>query len=368
MRERDGLRPVEDEAVDQLLTDVPPMTEESFQANMVRLVAAIGRADSTDAEEQTVADTGSIGSVAMIHRRRYKRRSWLVAAAAVGVLVMGGLIVPTMHLGTGSAINTAQAATLLTKAAEVSIATKTDPVVGPGQYLYVEVRAWWQEGQAYGNGQASDVAYLAENLLSHWIPADQSQEWLYRRKHTGNLKMIKGSEQEAREQNQRLAKNIDGEFRSASGRFFDTPGTVPQPDVQRPTPQWLASLPTDPKQLYDLLVKQSGSDAALIEDVNYGLSTGLYPAEIRANLYKALRNIAGLQIVDQAANLDGRTGVALGINDGDLNMQIIIDPNTGQYIGGRDVLIRDHAGMPAGSIQAYSSVITKVVTTLGQTS
>jgi hypothetical protein len=39
--------------------------------------------------------------------------------------------------------------------------------------------------------------------------------------------------------------------------------------------------------------------------------------------------------VDRVANLNGRTGVALGVDDGDLNRQIIIDPNTGDHIGGR---------------------------------
>jgi hypothetical protein len=58
--------------------------------------------------------------------RRLPRGSWLPAAA--GALVIGSLIIP---VGPGPAMHPAEASNLLARAAEVSIATGTDPVVGP---------------------------------------------------------------------------------------------------------------------------------------------------------------------------------------------------------------------------------------------
>ena len=91
------------------------------------------------------------------------------------------------------------------------------------------------------------------------------------------------------------------------------------------------------------------------------LRTGLVPADLRAALYKAAAMIPGVTIMEGQANLDGRTGVAIGRTEGTLMRQeIIIDPKTGQVIGERQVLTKDYGVMPTGTPLAWTAVETSV--------
>ncbi|MGH3788164.1 MAG: hypothetical protein ACRDRG_16810 [Pseudonocardiaceae bacterium] len=47
-------------------------------------------------------------------------------------------------------------------------------------------------------GLDKSFSSLAENLLETWAPADQSQEWMWRRDVTGARTWIQGTEAEAR--------------------------------------------------------------------------------------------------------------------------------------------------------------------------
>jgi hypothetical protein len=44
-----------------------------------------------------------------------------------------------------------------------------------------------------------------------------------------------------------------------------------------------------------------------------------------------------MKVLAAEVNLDGRTGVALGLDDQHQLRQLIIDPNTGQFIGERTI-------------------------------
>ncbi len=92
------------------------------------------------------------------------------------------------------------------------------------------------------------------------------------------------------------------------------------------------------------------------------LRTGVVPGELRAALYKAAALIPGVTVTDQQATLDGRKGVAIGrIEDfSHVRHDIIIDPNSGQPIGERQVLTEPSGSMPAGTAITWTAVEASV--------
>ncbi|NUT99943.1 MAG: hypothetical protein HOY78_48850, partial [Saccharothrix sp.] len=78
-------------------------------------------------------------------------------------------------------------------------------------------------------------------------------------------------------------------------------------------------------------------------------------------LLRALTHLPGLDVTDDAADLDGRRGVALGISEDGERQEIILDPATGEVIGERKVSDSMFAGIPKGTVTGYSSITTAVV-------
>ncbi len=99
-------------------------------------------------------------------------------------------------------------------------------------------------------------------------------------------------------------------------------------------------------------------DNELVVYARDALRSGLLPAAVRASLYRALGYIDNLEVSDRAVNLDGKTGVALSTDDGKVREEIIIDPTTGDYIGGRTI---GTTGPDRNRVSAFSSVTTTIV-------
>jgi hypothetical protein len=128
------------------------------------------------------------------------------------------------------------------------------------------------------------------------------------------------------------------------------------------------TLPRDPRQLYDTLhdfeAREHGDGDRSYRMLSHAaemLHTGLVPAGLRAAFYRMLGMVPGLRITEQVANLDGREGIAFGVARGDRRLDVIIDPATGQYIGEREVTLKGFGGVPAGTVQEYTSVEVAVV-------
>jgi hypothetical protein len=128
------------------------------------------------------------------------------------------------------------------------------------------------------------------------------------------------------------------------------------------------SLPRDPRQLYDTLrdfeAREHGDGDRSYRMLSHAaelLHTGLAPAGLRPALYRMLAMVPGLRITEKVANLDGREGIAFGVARRDQRLDVIIDPATGQYIGEREITLEDSGGVPAGTVQEYTSVEVAVV-------
>ncbi len=110
-----------------------------------------------------------------------------------------------------------------------------------------------------------------------------------------------------------------------------------QPGLENPTPQWLASLPTN--NLLSLLRQQTADndswtvDHQLWDDLGqlYSSCEILLPPAVRAALLRSFTGLSGLSV--RHVTIDDRQLVAIRQTDGDSGNEIIFDPQTGRAVG-----------------------------------
>jgi hypothetical protein len=293
-----------------------------------------------------------------------RRVRWLAAAAAVAVLTGGGLVASTVDL-TGVGSNSVTAAEELIRAADLAARVVERPIA-PGQYRYVRSR---YEGITVEYG--SIKAWSTDMVNEEWIPADRRDEWLLRF-DINSVKWLDGHEGEGEPD---PGPFKDGqEFRGKCGKYSyyaeGQPDRCTAGSFGNPTPEFIAALPKDPKELLAKLTEagQAGDAGALME-ARAALQSGQYPAEVRANFFRALAMLPGLVVTDKRANLDGKEGVALGIKYFDDFTEIIIDPDNGDFIGGRatvaEDLPEDKGGLKKGTVRQSSAVTSAIVGSAG---
>ena len=159
-----------------------------------------------------------------------------------------------------------------------------------------------------------------------------------------------------------------------AGDFF--PRAKPPKKCGDPTdwdsPAFYATLPHDPAALYAKLkdlTKHRGSTPPVM--FHFGieiLRAGQMPAQLRAQWYRALAKIPGIEVLAAETNLDGRTGVALGLADSHEIHQLIIDPATGAFIGERTIAgdQPDEPWIKPGTELGASAITTAVADRLGE--
>lgn len=313
----------------------------------------------------------AVMEVAGSRRPRRRVRHWVAASAVVGVLASGGVLAQTITFGGGPPPATAEAAELLERAATQTIGAVDEPAAG--QYRYVETHAWWMR-TAIEHGR-QEFTWLAEHVHRTWVPEKETDEWLHRREETGKRSWVVGTEQDARAAGIPLVDPMaEGEWRAPCGDWFaEQEGRKPCSQGagwHNPTPEWQASLPKDPDALYERLredaPENSRGDTELLVYAADALRTGLLTKDVRAALYQALAELPGLDVTDRSANLDGRVGIALGMDDGTMREEIIIDPETGQFIGERTVTTKGNGAIKSGTVISHTSVITDVVAEMGE--
>ncbi|MCB5273727.1 hypothetical protein BJG92_01251 [Arthrobacter sp. SO5] len=291
------------------------------------------------------------------------RRRVLMASAAAALLVGGIVVADVVVPGRPGA--TAEAAEVLNAAAAATITT-SDPVVGPAQYLKIDTTSVYSSAVRSEDG--SLLAWLDKTSDHLYVPADHTAEWTWNREaRIPTTFFSEAAKAEASKQQQLMADaGRDGSelLRAPGGKFYKSERQL----FGMPLDEGIKTLPRDPKALLKIIQawnKGAGRspETKALTDIAETLRTGVIPADLRAALYKSAALIPGVSVVDRQATLDGKTGVAIGIDypDGRSRMDIIIGPATGLLIGEREVMLKADENFPAGTAIKWTSVQTSVV-------
>lgn len=338
--------------------------------------------DETAADTKTprtllTSDRADASSVPPSVRPRRTRTRWI---ATVGIVAAGILVffIPNLLKGDpdrGSA--TAAASDALNRAASFAVTTIDQPV-GPGQYRLLQTRAW-------SIMQVASVPDLAmfELVSNLWVPADRwnpDAQWLLKSNYTGNKIWVVGNEEQAKADGYPDAPTTIGletdnnTWQGPCGDFHGTEGCNRTgggwPD---PTQAFLDSLPRDPSALFNRMAQDIYTDKGrtlgpqVFSFARDALMSGLYPADLRAAIYQALTFVDGLDVTNGSINIDGRAGLGLALDGNNpIRTELIIDPNTGDFIGERRIALDGFDDVPTGTTIGFTAVSTYVVDEAGR--
>lgn len=291
--------------------------------------------------------------------RRRPRHLSPVAAAAAALLLVTGTVVLRPHTEQPAAPPPHAALNEL-----LGRITYADPAVGPGQFRFIQQRTWTGGPANPRNGDN----HLTDSTRQVWRPALwtdlwQSHEWV---DGTLDAKAVNGTITAVGDE-QKFHLDI-GDSKAPCGDFDSThPGVTGHPPCvgqhgswSSPTPDWIAALPTSWQQLAArLTVDAAQTHLSPVQLAALALKSGLLPASTRSALYRALSSLPGVYGLSSATNLDGRTGLALGLDTGDTSDQIVVDPAGGQFLGER------RFDRKTGAVSTFSAMRYAVVDGLG---
>lgn len=303
-----------------------------------------------------------------------KRRGWVLPAAAAAVVLLAagtaGVVVTRQQT-----LNVATASEVLLRAADSIDVGAVAPRVGPGQYLLRVEHVRSSRSDVENPDSGIGYTYLLEQEISRWIPANDRDVWQETREVLGSPRVIGQNLPAGQTPPLAIQPTDDGQWAGPCGDFF--PEAKPKKVCGDPddwdSPEFYARLPRDPDQLYGRLKKLTANRGSAPDTMfHYAiqiLATGMMPADLRAQWYRAIAKIPGIRIAAQATTLDGRDGVALGLTTEQEQRQLIIDPATGEFIGERTVAgARPSQPWISPGVETYSSSITtSVVNGRGQT-
>lgn len=303
---------------------------------------------------------------------RHPRQRWIWVGSAVaatcaltGVLVFGGA------LGAPGGADPAAAAVLGSAAAAAR--SVTDPAVGPGQYLEVRTDAVYAASGATiadsdrarqengGNLQEGDAtSYLESEISALWVPSDRSADWTWIQCGRHPVETFGARSETFAAENAGYDSDVR---RDAPGGRVESGGYLGGMDAEQ-----LAALPRDPALLLQKIYDDNGTagpsrDGEALVWIADRLRSGTIPADVRSLFYATAALIPGVTITEEQATLNGRTGTAIGRDEdaSGFRQDIVIDPDTGAFIGERQVVLSPVADMPAGTATGSTSVTTTVV-------
>ncbi|WP_199191339.1 CU044_5270 family protein [Amycolatopsis sp. CA-126428] len=337
-------------------------------------------------------DAGPVADVVPLRPKRLRRFALPAAASVAGVVAVTAVVVAQQRppapapgpiaappVRTTTAVPTSaapdvrlmSAVQVLTRAADLTVGAADQPV-GPGQFRYVGEHTWVQRGVQINGG--AGYTYLWEQEVDRWIPADEHDVWQETRKILSTGKFLGGSVPQSQAPEPAIEDTDQGQWQGRCGDFF--PKAKPPKKCgdasDWDSPAFYATLPHDPAALYaklQQLTKARGSTPSVM--FHFGieiLRAGQMPAQLRAQWYRALAKIPGITVQAAEANLDGRTGIALGLDDRHEIRQLIIDPATGGFIGERTIAGAepDEPWIKPGTQLGASAIRTAVTGRLGE--
>jgi hypothetical protein len=209
--------------------------------------------------------------------------------------------------------------------------------VGPNQYFYVRGKV------------VNSPTTPTSGTVEGWIAQGQPKESLW--VVNGHSTTIKGSPTDV---------NYGGPI--IGGEFADVGNTVSSDKLLYPTYAYLQSLPTDPRQLLNLIKQQtswhSGTGYGAFAVIGQLVSTTILPPQTAAALYRAAALIPGVTVAPDATDALGRHGIGIVLSSQFLRQEWIFSKTTYQFLGARAtggsssvsaVLARGIANSPGGT-------------------
>jgi hypothetical protein len=289
--------------------------------------------------------TTSPSATATPPRRRLLRPA--LTLPAVGLALAGALVVTTLSTGDHSPAPAAGtgtphgAAVLLNRIAAASMETDTKPVKD-GQFVYVRSLTRSNEGTIEG-----PVKLGATHKREVWLsqnPAPVTDIGLIR-EFGDDIPIV-----------------------SAGADGSDDTGAVPA-GIDRPTYAWLASLPTDPEALLQLLYRQprlpgitETREEAVFKQIGSLLGETEMPARNSAALYKAVAKIPGVTETPDVVDAAGRKGFGITLSTATpTRSEWIFDKRSLAYLGSRDYLTKGPKGSKADTLYGSSAILQRAI-------
>ncbi|MFI5687218.1 CU044_5270 family protein [Streptomyces sp. NPDC051636] len=289
-------------------------------------------------------DLNSAPQTSPTPRRRLLRAAVLVPAASMalaGALVLtlsgGGGSAPGRGTATAGSARSHSATVTLDRIAAAAMETDASPVKD-GQLLYVRSLVRGNQGTFGGPVKLGAVHKREVWMVQNPAPVHTSG-WIL---ETGKGAVMPGE----------VIPIEEGG------------GPVPE-GIDRPTYKWLASLPTDPDALLDLLYSKTrvdkgwSEDEAVFSTIGDLLGETIMPPANAAALYKAAAKIPGVTVVPDAVDAAGRHGIAITREDSvsAVRDEWIFDKQSLAYLGCRSYMTKDGKGNPMSDTLAGSSAI-----------
>ncbi|MBK3627042.1 CU044_5270 family protein [Streptomyces sp. MBT49] len=353
LRELEGLLPTA--PAEQVL---PPGRRSHHKDVLMQLIdsdsaSADGTADDATATAAGRGAAGGGGGPAPLRGRRFSRPA-LVAGAVAAALAAGltvglgphqdggGTAAPGASGTAGGAHGSRGAVATLGRIAAVAMRTDVTPV-GDGQFVYVR-----------STGAENDGVFDGRVKLGKM---HERQVWFSQRQGpVTDVGLIREFGQ-------------DWPIEVGVPDGTDPADSAVPAGVDRPTYAWLASLPTDPDALLELIYadtpaeKGEDRDQAVFDRIGDLVGEQIMPSATAAAFYRATARIPGVTEVADAVDAAGRHGIAIAREDTrhGTRTEWIFDPGTLGYLGVRTVFSRDTERARAGTVYDTSAVLERAV-------
>ncbi|MFE2935723.1 CU044_5270 family protein [Streptomyces sp. NPDC059278] len=286
---------------------------------------------------------------------RPRRRLVRLAVPAVAcALAVGGVTLvelpetpgpATTAVPDDGATNAPEATRLLDRIALATVESE-QPAVRADQFVYIESKVA-HAAQSAGGGP---VTMPPVHRRQVWLSADGSRPGLLREAGGPDTPL-----------------GVDGPVETLDG-----PGATPrpstldasEPSISNPTHAYVASLPTDPDTLMELIRDETRGegqdpDQRAFTAIGELLAETWAPPKVGAALYRAAAKIPGVTVVHAADDATGREGVAVARTAHGEQTQWIFDRTTYAFLGERTVLAEAGDAGPAGTVMGTSAVLTR---------
>ncbi|WP_424467844.1 hypothetical protein [Pseudoclavibacter helvolus] len=285
------------------------------------------------------------------HRRTGSLATWAVGTIALtGAAIVSLVVAIALHSGDRpvvaqapvvSATEASTAEDFLAGAAGRARAAG-DPVLGPGDFLKVEVRTLQGHElppQGHAGGRPD---WHFSSIRDFYIPADRGAEWVttlvgvsYEQAAGADAALVAADIETFQEGEAEMyeAAGLDAGYERAAGGAFLTTRFE---DFQQAGIEWSKDPEVALQQVYELTGFSVGREMGALNAIGHLLQPGVVDAGTRAVLIEAAALIPGVRLLDEPVDFSGRQGVAVAVDEGTgYEHQLVFSSETGLAMGVR---------------------------------